>query len=1313
MRKIRWLLLAFVAVLLSGPVFAQLSDITQPGDPIVPTSNNSPGSETVDKAIDDTQTKYLNFDKLNTGFTVSPRVGLSVVQCLTLLSANDAPERDPASFTLEGSYDSSNFVMIASGPVPAFPSRYFKHTIPIGNNVPYLHYRLIFPTVSNEAAANSMQIAEVELLGFLAPTDVTQPGDPIVPSSNNSPGSETVDKAIDDTQTKYLNFDKLNTGFTVTPNVGATLVNGLTLTSANDAPERDPASYTLDGTLDGSNWVQIAAGPVSAFPARYYKHFIFFPNSRAYTSYRLLFPTVSNAPAANSMQISEVELLGVTADPPQDVTQPGDPIVPTSNNSPGSETVDKAIDDTQTKYLNFDELNTGFTVSPRSGLTLVSGLTLLSANDAPERDPSSYVLSGSHDGSNFVEIANGTVPAFPGRYYKHAIFFSNSIPYLHYRLIFPTVSNAPAANSMQIAEVELLGVLAAQDVTVPGDPIVPTSNNSPGSETVDKAIDDTQTKYLNFDELNTGFTVTPNVGDTIVSGLTLLSANDAPERDPSSYVLTGANDGSNFVAISSGIVPAFPGRYYKHYLFFPNTKAFKSYRLIFPTVSNAPAANSMQIAEVEFLGVTPGVVNTNPATTLIRRQPEDTPVLLGQQATFRVVLTGPWKVQWYRNGVRIPGATTANYTTPAVTPADDGAIYHAVVQSSEGVQESDHVILSIFTPSTTESIGLSWRGGGANGAPTDMLPVDITGFHQQAYWNNLAGGSGTLATPINSSNQPTTIQVTWTSSGEWGVGTGNSSPTERMLNGIFGWDDTANSGDTNTATLTGVPPGTHSLLIYTVQVPLEFFNMNFQVITHDAGGGEIIQERFIRPQNSDEYNPSPGFILVTATVATNRSVGNMMRFDNLQPGPDGIILVRFWSPGRASLGADAIRGPGVNGMQLLLNPPPAGAPPVIVQQPVSKNGAVDGQVLLSVTATGPNLTYQWLMNGQAIQGETNSTLVLTAVTTNDIGRYTVAIQNTAGRIVSRPAFVDVLPTEQITEGLIFYYRMDDQGGIDFVLLTDYSGHNVHGGVRGSSSPDWPVGLAGSALNFDGSVYGVVPDYPKPSEAMTISGWIYPAGNPGSGPLVNDWIPGNPIGSRGQFQLDLTSAGQLEGRLAVGANVPLVSGPVAATPDWHHFAMTANGSTLTLYWDGTAVDTADYLGSINNAAPAVPVPWLAIGADLGVDTNTAPTRLFTGMMDDIALFGRSLSDEEISAIYFAGLNGMDLGQVPPVITVNPRLSIGKSGNAVTISWRSDFQGYVLKSSPSLMNPVWTTVPGVVNNSVTIDNPTGTLFFRLEK
>jgi hypothetical protein len=123
---------------------------------------------------------------------------------------------------------------------------------------------------------------------------------------------------------------------------------------------------------------------------------------------------------------------------PEDVTRPGDTIEPTSNNSPGNETAENAIDNTSsTKYLNFDELNAGFTVTPSVGDTVLTGLRLTSANDAPERDPTSYILSGSRDGTTFTEIARGTIPDFTARFFTVEVAFTNTAAYLHYRLRRP------------------------------------------------------------------------------------------------------------------------------------------------------------------------------------------------------------------------------------------------------------------------------------------------------------------------------------------------------------------------------------------------------------------------------------------------------------------------------------------------------------------------------------------------------------------------------------------------------------------------------------------------------------------------------------------------------------------------------------------------------------------------------------------------------------------------------------------------------------------------------------------------------------
>jgi len=476
----------------------------------------------------------------------------------------------------------------------------------------------------------------------------------------------------------------------------------------------------------------------------------------------------------------------------------------------------------------------------------------------------------------------------------------------------------------------LLAVLAAPlhaqliDLTQPGDSIVPTSNMSPAPDGVANAIDNQFTKYLNFDKLNTGFTVTPQIGPTVVRGLTLTSANDHPDFDPASYILSGSNDGTNFIEISGRAVPPFPTRFHKQeFLFLEHTNLYTSYRVIFPTVADPVTAVAMHIAEVELLGELPPIGPCNPANaSLIRLQPVDTPVLLGEQVTFRVDRTGPWAVQWYRDGIEIPGATSSTYIIPAVTADDDGARFRVRVTSSRCYEDSDEAMLSIFTPSAIESIGLNFLGHGSGSGPVAMFPADITGLHPQAYWTNVTGNVGSVAHPLTSSNQPhATISVYWSTSSQWGASVGDDTPVRRMFDGMATSHGT-NDATAQSITFSNVPPGSHSLLVYSVQIPLEFFSMDFQALTFETDGSiASSQRRFIRPENGDEYRVSPGFHLVTSETPAARAVGNTMRFDNLQPG-DGRIQLRFFSPDRAQPPppADPVRGPGVSGLQLLVNP---------------------------------------------------------------------------------------------------------------------------------------------------------------------------------------------------------------------------------------------------------------------------------------------------------------------------------------------------------------------------------------------------------
>lgn len=144
-------------------------------------------------------------------------------------------------------------------------------------------------------------------------------------ATNNYPAAEAPNLAFDNlTSTKYLNFAKTNTGLIVTPAASST-VKGLRLSTANDAPERDPLTYTLEGTNNatpstaaGAAWSLISSGNTGLLtnPGRLTAGpIVAFTNTTAYSSYRVLFPTVRDSAAANSMQISEVELFSVVPEP--------------------------------------------------------------------------------------------------------------------------------------------------------------------------------------------------------------------------------------------------------------------------------------------------------------------------------------------------------------------------------------------------------------------------------------------------------------------------------------------------------------------------------------------------------------------------------------------------------------------------------------------------------------------------------------------------------------------------------------------------------------------------------------------------------------------------------------------------------------------------------------------------------------------------------------------------------------------------------------------------------------------------------------
>jgi len=153
-----------------------------------------------------------------------------------------------------------------------------------------------------------------------------------------------------------------------------------------------------------------------------------------------------------------------------DVTSAADEVVgePNDGDWPGAETPPLAVDDNvSTKYLHFKggSMATGFKIAPAVGPTVVTGLTLTTANDVPTRDPITFELYGSNESIEgpFELIAAGDIVDFAGEVEwprftmnETPIEFANTVAYAYYQIVFPTLRGAEEG-LMQIAEVELIG----------------------------------------------------------------------------------------------------------------------------------------------------------------------------------------------------------------------------------------------------------------------------------------------------------------------------------------------------------------------------------------------------------------------------------------------------------------------------------------------------------------------------------------------------------------------------------------------------------------------------------------------------------------------------------------------------------------------------------------------------------------------------------------------------------------------------------------------------------------------------------------
>lgn len=199
---------------------------------------------------------------------------------------------------------------------------------------------------------------------------------------------------------------------------------------------------------------------------------------------------------------------------------------------------------------------------------------------------------------------------------------------------------------------------------------------------------------------------------------------------------------------------------------------------------------------------------------------------------------------------------------------------------------------------------------------------------------------------------------------------------------------------------------------------------------------------------------------------------------------------------------------------------------------------------------------------------------------------------------------------QAEQNLVAYWPLDDGAGDE---VSDASGHGHDGVLQGDAQ--WVPGLFGQAMDFgSGGGYVVVPDDSELdlSDAVTYMGWFN----------LNDPISGQRrLMSKNDSIFLLFDFGNAQSLdfLVKPNNSFAESSTLFEVGEWYHFAGTYDGNSLRMYINGELEGEAAGVPSIATSDLEL---WI------GGDDYNVPVTTFPGILDDIRIYSRDLSQEEI-------------------------------------------------------------------------------------
>ncbi|PYR68953.1 MAG: hypothetical protein DMF88_07630 [Acidobacteria bacterium] len=252
------------------------------------------------------------------------------------------------------------------------------------------------------------------------------------------------------------------------------------------------------------------------------------------------------------------------------------------------------------------------------------------------------------------------------------------------------------------------------------------------------------------------------------------------------------------------------------------------------------------------------------------------------------------------------------------------------------------------------------------------------------------------------------------------------------------------------------------------------------------------------------------------------------------------------------------------------------------------------------------------------------------------------------QIVATDAFAN-MTTAYVTYAVSLGSPLSPIAGLSAWLPGDGSARDLVSGTQAawSGSEAYAAGKAAQAFSLDGmSTVSLPLAQPGP---FTLQSWIRVPNRlqPEFTGIISSGAPGQ---SADTFQLELDGSGNL--RLNVGNNdLSVLIGPAADF--FQHVAVTFDGTWISVYLNGQLVERDMW-------TPALGFHVLNIGIDRDALWP------FAGLVDEVHVFSRALSDDEVLQTFLAGASGFRKNHAPvAAATATPNAAEATAANGAIV------------------------------------------------